>query len=197
MSRKSFLLLLVLLLSACGPRPTASQPTPGPDQVNTEEQAVYAALLKQTYSAGMIVIMETTSTDPGSADPSTSRLDYVMENLHDVDKSVATDFQARNDKAYPLSLNMKLGVTYVLLTQEQRNGMFGQNQSGWEVFYQNYPGTPGITTLSRVGFNPSFDQALVYIGTESNWLAGAGYYILLKKVSGTWEIDQKVMTWIS
>ena len=197
MPRKSILLMLVLFLSACGPKPTATQPTPGPDQVNTEEQAVYAALLKQTYSAGTIVIMETTSTDPGSADPSTSRLDYVLQNLHDFDKSVAADFKARNDKAYPLLPDMKLGVTYVLLTQEQRNGMFGQNQSGWEVFYQNYPDAPGITTLSRVGFNTTFDQALVYLGTESNWLAGAGYYILLRKVSGNWEIDQKVMTWIS
>jgi hypothetical protein len=37
----------------------------------------------------------------------------------------------------------------------------------------------------------------VYIGTQSNWLAGAGYYVLLKKGEAGWGIDQQVMTWIS
>ena len=29
------------------------------------------------------------------------------------------------------------------------------------------------------------------------WLAGAGYYILLKKADGVWRIDQQVTAWIS
>jgi len=38
---------------------------------------------------------------------------------------------------------------------------------------------------------------LVYVGTLSHWLAGAGYIVLLKKVNGAWIVDQQVMTWIS
>jgi hypothetical protein len=65
------------------------------------------------------------------------------------------------------------------------------------LFYERYPNTPGITTLSRVGFNEPLDQALVYIGTMSHWKAGVGYYVLLSKVNGSWLVEQQVMTWIS
>jgi len=197
MSKRPIFLLLTFLLAACGGKPTSGLSTPSADQIKLEEQAVYAVLLKDTYSSSTIVIMDTTSTDPGGAVGSSSTIGYVLENMHDVDPSTPENFKVRNDKAYPLAADMDLGVQYILLSQDQRNEMFRQNQSGWEVFYHNYPNSPGITELSRVGFNNALDQALVYVGTQSNYLAGAGYYILLKKVEGTWTIDQKVMTWIS
>jgi hypothetical protein len=75
--------------------------------------------------------------------------------------------------------------------------IFSQNRDGWQLFYEQYPDAPGITTLSRVSFNNTFDQALVYVGTLSHWLAGAGYYVLLKKDNGAWVVDQQVMSWIS
>jgi hypothetical protein len=114
-----------------------------------------------------------------------------------VAQATVDSFRSRNEAAHPFPPDLDLGVPYSLLSQDQRNQIFGQNQSGWEVFYANYPNSPGITTLSRAGFNAAFDQALVYVGTQSNWLAGAGYYILMKKVNGAWTIDQRVMTWIS
>jgi hypothetical protein len=92
---------------------------------------------------------------------------------------------------------MEIGASYVLLTQNERTQFFNQNQDGWQLFYEKYPDAPGITALSRVGFNQALDQALVYAGTQSQWLAGAGYYLLLKRVNGAWIIDQQVMTWIS
>jgi hypothetical protein len=126
-----------------------------------------------------------------------SQVDYVLQNLREVEKAIGESFKSRNDKTYPVSPDMELGVEYAVLTQAQRNEMFNQNTSGWETFYKNYPSAPGITELSRVGFNKSFDQALVYVGTQSHYLAGAGYYVLLVKTNGAWAVSQKVMTWIS
>jgi hypothetical protein len=77
------------------------------------------------------------------------------------------------------------------------NQIFAVNQDGWQVFYARFPEAPGIISLSRVGFNDRLDQALVYLGNQSHWLAGAGHFYLLKKVNGAWTVDQKVMTWIS
>ena len=197
MSRKQVFLLLIFLLAACTPTSTPA-PTPAADQLDREEQAVYAALLKQLYSAPTFVIMDDTSTGPADGvDNTTQTLDYVLQNLHDVAQATVDSFRSRNEAAHPFSPDLDLGVPYSLLSQDQRNQIFGQNQSGWEVFYNNYPNSPGITTLSRAGFNAAFDQALVYVGTQSNWLAGAGYYILMKKVNAVWTIDQRVMTWIS
>jgi hypothetical protein len=198
MFRKTIFFLLAGLLAACTARPGSMTPSGIPvDTTNAEEQAVYAALLKQTYSASTFVIMDTTTTELTGSGDTAKTLAYVLQNMHDVAQGTVDSFRNRNDKGYPLNADMNLGLQYVLLSQSQRSQIFGQNQSGWEVFYSNYPNTPGITTLSRVGFNVTFDQALVYIGTQSNYLAGAGYYILLKKVNGAWTIDQRVMTWVS
>ena len=141
--------------------------------------------------------MATTATGVTGVEDTVQTLDYVLQNMHDVDPETKDSFRGRNDTAYPIRPDMDLGGPYTLLSQAGRNKIFGQNQSGWEIFYNRYPQAPGITTLSRVGFNSTFDQALVYIGTQSNWLAGAGYYVLLKKINGIWNIDQQVMTWIS
>ena len=196
MFKKSILLLLALLLADCTARPTPI-PKPSADQIDVEEQAVYAAVLKQMYSASTFVIMDTTTTDLSGIGNSNQTIDYVLQNMHDVTQATVDSFRGRNEAAHPILRDMDLGAAYILLSQVQRNQIFAQNQSGWEVFYSNYPNTPGITTLSSVGFNTTFDQALVYIGTQSNWLAGAGYYILLKKGNGVWTIDQKVITWVS
>ncbi len=197
MLKKLTLVLIVMFLAACGPRPTAGPATPPADQIKLEEQAVYAALLKDMFNAPMVVLMEKTATDPGGVENTASTVESAMKNLPGIDKATVDDFKARNNQSYPLSADMNIGVKYVVLTQTEMNQFFGPNQDGWEAFYKNYPDAPGITSLSRVGFNPTYDQALVYIGTQSHYLAGAGYYALMVKVNGTWTVSIKSMTWIS
>jgi hypothetical protein len=196
MLRKFLLIALSFFMVACTARPV-STPTPAADQIEVEEQAVYAFLLPKMYKNRGYVIMATTATDATGVDNTSQTLDYILQNMHGVAPETVNSFRARNDTSYPIRPDMALGSPYSLLTQAGRSRIFGQNQSGWEVFYNRYPQAPGITTLSRVGFNVTFDQALVYIGTQSNWQVGAGYYVLLKKTNGVWNIDQQVMAWIS
>ena len=196
MCKRLILLFLALCAAACSAKPTAS-PTPSADQIDVEEQAVYAFLLPEMYQNRGYVIMDTTATSVTGVEATSQTLDYVLQSLHDVDAETADGFRSRNDAAYPIRPDMDLGSPYTLLSQAGRSKIFGQNQSGWEIFYNRYPQAPGITTLSRVGFNATFDQALVYIGTQSNWLDGSGYYILLKNGQAGWAIDQQVMVWVS
>jgi hypothetical protein len=198
MVKKLILLSFILCAAACTAKPAStSLPTPSTGQIETEQQAVYAFLLSNLYQHREYVIMDTTATGVTGVENTTQTLDYVLQNMHSVDSGTVVSFRSRNGAAYPISPDMNIGGPYTLLSQAGRQKIFGENQSGWEIFYERYPQAPGITTLSRVGFNNSLDQALVYIGTQSNWLAGSGYYILLKKVDGAWNIDQRVMTWIS
>jgi hypothetical protein len=196
MPRKILLLLLCLCAAACSARPTLL-PTPSTDQVGREEQAVYAFLLAKLYQHKEYVIMADTATSATGVDNTAQTLDYVLQNMHNVAPATLDSFRSRNATAQILRADMQLGGPYTLLSQSARNRIFGQNQSGWDIFYNHYPQAPGITTFSRVGFNASFNQALVYMGTQSNWLAGSGYYLLLTKGNGTWSIDQQVMIWIS
>ena len=198
MLKKLFLVSILFFSSACSAK-TASTAVipPSTVKIDSEQTAVYAFLLSSSYQHHGYVIMDTTSTGPTGVDGTVQSLDYVQQNMHGVDSATLASFKARNDQAYPISPDMDLGNPYTLLSEAARQKIFGQNQSGWEIFYARYPQAPGITTLSRVGFNNALDQALVYLGTQSNWLVGSGNYILLKKVDGAWTVDQRVMTWIS
>ena len=196
MFRKILFFLLAVVIAACSGTSTPTS-TPSARQTDIDEQAVYAALLQNLYSAASYVIMDTTATGPLGVDETASILDRVMQDLRAVDPATADSFRERNDAAYPVRPDLELGSLYVLLSQFEMSQIFGQNRDGWQLFYEQYPDAPGITTLSRVGFNKLHDQALVYVGTLSHWLAGAGYIVLLKKVNGAWIVDQQVMTWIS
>ena len=196
MFNKNLLLALFLCAAACTAKPTLI-PTPAVDQTPKEEQAVYAFLVSKMYQHRGYVIMADTATSATGVDNTAQTLDYVLQNMHDVATETADSFRVRNDASYPIRPDLDLGGPYTLLSQASKNRIFSLNQSGWEIFYDRYPQAPGITTFSRVGFNVPLDQALVYMGTQSNWTVGAGYYILLKKVNGNWVIDQQVMVWAS
>jgi hypothetical protein len=195
-SRNLSLVVLTFILVGCAGNPPLGL-TPSPIRLDDEQPAVYAAILKNLYASSNFVIMDTTATGPGGVGDTSAILDNVLQNMHGVASETVDNFRVRNNAAYPVSPHMDLGAPYTLLTQDQMNQFFNQNQDGWQLFYEKYPGSPGITTISQVGFNLTFDQALVYVGTMSHWLAGAGYFVLLVKVNGTWVVDQQVMSWIS
>ena len=196
MSKRSLIVVLAFLVAACAGSPTPVS-TPSTAQIDTEEQAVYAALLRNLYTASNYALMDTTATGMSGVTDTGTSLDRMLLDMHDLERSTAESFSTRNATTTPVSPDMVLGVEYVLVSQEEMSQIFSQNRDGWVLFYERYPDTPGITTISRVGFNESLDQALVYIGTMSHWLAGAGYYVLLGKVNGAWIVEQQVMTWIS
>ena len=197
MFKNSLLLILFVCAAACTPAKPSLISTLATDQSSREEQSVYAFLLSKMYQHKGYVIMADTATSLSGVDNTAQTLDYVLQNLHNVDSQTLDSFRSRNATAQVLRPDMQLGGPYTLLSQSARDQIFGKNQSGWDIFYYRFPQAPGITTFSRVGFNGNLDQALVYMGTQSNWLAGSGYYILLKKSNGTWSIDQQVMIWIS
>jgi hypothetical protein len=197
MFRKNLLLVLVVCAAACGPTAPTLIPTPATDQINREEQAVYAFLLDNLYQHKGYIIMADTASSATGVEDTARTLAYLLQNMHGIATDTLASFRARNTSAQVLGPDMQLGGPYTLLSQTARNQIFSQNQSGWDIFYNRYPQAPGITTFSRVGFNASLDQALVYMGTQSNWLVGTGYYYLLKKAEGIWSIDQQVMIWVS
>jgi hypothetical protein len=196
----STLLILALfgaLLAACNPLATPA-PTPAEAEVEAEEQAVYVAVFEELFGEPqMYVLMSETSPGIEGEEGLDSILEYILPQMTGLDEETATSFQVRNEAAYPLRPDMDLGLPYVLLTRDEANQIFAVNTDGWDVFYSRYPNSPGMTTVSRVGFNADFTQALVYVGTQSHWLAGAGYYLLLEKSFGTWQVEQQVMAWIS
>ena len=188
---KRFLYMSILLpLLACSTVNSLFSNSPG-GEPDPEEQAVYAVLFSD-YHRDRIVLKETTDSGLGFMNQ-----DSLPQELPGLSPGLWSDYLARNDRAYPLSAEMEIGVNYVFLDDREMGDIFDDSVNGWEEFYRRYPDLPGITTLSRVGFNRERTEALVYMGAQFHYLAGAGNLYRLEKQDGVWKIVEKVMLWIS
>jgi hypothetical protein len=115
-----------------------------------------------------------------------------------LDPSLIDDFNRKNNRAYKIDNRFSGSnpqVVYMVPTEELSE-IFGE-KDGWRTFYRRYPKVGGILTLSRVGFNNEKTAALLYAGTQSDWLAGAGYLIMFEKQSDKWVVTKRVSVWIS
>ncbi len=120
----------------------------------------------------------------------------MRKKLPQLTDELSSDFEARNKEQQALKSFLKISTKYVFISRPEIEKIFN-NEKGWDKFYAKFPRSAGIITISRVGFNPQKDLALVYAGRQSHWTAGAGYSIVLKKEKGDWVIKDKALAWIS
>jgi len=179
--------------------------TPPERDTAAEEYAVYDALISDwdliaTFHSfeevEVVVIEDHTSAELFFGGGIEEILERIKEGMPLTEQETLDDFLKKNEQPHRLEDLFDLPVTVVLLSNEEFKEIF-QNGSGWEDFYKKYPRSQGIMMLSRVGFNSKMDQALVYVGNQSHWLSGAGYYVLLTKAYGFWTVQSEMMVWIS
>jgi hypothetical protein len=87
-----------------------------------------------------------------------------------------------------------LSVKHVLISEEEIAKIMKAGE--WELFYQKYPKSQGLISLSRVGFDAGRTQALVYFGNPTSATSGKGGYLLLEKRAGTWTIKRDIWMWV-
>jgi hypothetical protein len=64
----------------------------------------------------------------------------------------------------------------------------------WAAFDAEFPGEEGIYSLSRVGFNATGNQALVYLGLRGEGFSG-GWYSLMYMDRGHWTSTISFLIW--
>src|SRR5689334_5131466 len=122
--QKIFIFLLTLPLLACTAIPGGSDmPTPSPDQIAKEEQAVYSFFLTEVGEPALI--LQNTSSFLTQTDPEEAR-EYIESSLDDLSKEALESYLARNSQPGPLAADMNLGVRYVLLTEDQLSEISSQ-----------------------------------------------------------------------
>jgi len=189
--KKALMAFLLVTMLACKALTPTSKPNAA--DIEREEQAVYSFFVNS--ADGPAVLLQDTATDISNDDPKQT-LEYVKSGLPSVSKETLNNYLDRNKTPSQLSPDMQLSVEYVLLSAEEQQTIFNES-NGWDTFYEKYPGSGGYTVLSRVGFNKTLDQALIYVANVGGPLMGAGYYYLLEKKDGEWHIIEQVMVWIS
>lgn len=169
------------------------RPVPTETELKNEEQIVYSFFVGGGENP--VLILEDTATGVSTSDVRES-LDYIKEGLPDLSDETIDSFLERNAQPSRLAPDMDLGVDYSLLGREELSEI--TKQPNWnEVLNERYPGAYGYTVFSRVGFNTSLNQAVIYVGWVGGPLMGSGWYYLMEKKSGEWRIKQEVMIWIS
>ena len=189
--RTALILFLIPTTLAC----SLFTSTPAPSQADLEraEQAVYAVFVRG--GKGPALILENTSTSTLEENPQ-QMIDNIKDGLPGISKDTIDSYVERNAQSTQLSPNMQLGVDYVLLSEEELREI--SSQGNWnEILQEKYPGSNGYLIFSRVGFNHTLDQAVVYVGNVAGPLMGAGYYYLLEKEDGEWTVKEQIMVWIS
>jgi hypothetical protein len=188
--KNTSLILLALNFLACSLfTPNAA---PSAADIAKEEQAIYATFFGK--SAGTVIILQDTSTNISSDDPQKT-IDYIKSGLTTISKDTLDNYLERNREPSQLAPDMQIGVEYVLLSTDELSTVMRQ-PDGWDAFYAKYSHS-GYTQFSRVGFNKTLDQAVVYVGGMAGPLMGSGFYYLLEKKGGDWLIKEQVMVWIS
>jgi hypothetical protein len=190
--KKVSIFLLALNFIACSIFTPASTSKPTAADIEKEEQAVYAFFVGG--NTGTVVILQDTSTNISTDDPQQS-IDYVRSGLPSASKETLNNYLERNRQSSQLSPDMQIGVDYVLLSSDELSTIMSQ-PNGWDAFYAKYSHS-GYTQFSRVGFNKTLDQAVVYVGGMAGPLMGSGYYYLMEKKNGEWVIKEQIMAWIS
>jgi hypothetical protein len=128
------------------------------------------------------------------------REDYIrvlLEQLRPLSPDTLEDLEKRNKEQSELGFRLNLTLTYVLLDKQAPTNTPEAYAEQWRSFYDKYPDSPGIISLSRVGFNAHRDQAIVYAANICGGLCGKGYYVLLTMSSKGWKVERDLMLWIS
>ena len=178
-------------------KPAPQTPTPVVSQADLEkeEQAIYASFLKNNLEP--IVIQKDTSTEwlPSSEEELKQRMEYITSGLPNASNETLDNFFQRNRQSTQLSPDMQLGIHYVLVSAEEFSAVMDK-PNGWEAFYKKYSPS-GYMQFSRVGFNNTLDQAIIYVGVIPGPMMGSGNYYLLEKQAGQWSIREQVLAWVS
>ncbi len=129
----------------------------------------------------------------------TNKISYKIENyeslvrngLSELDSSTYADFKNKNWQSYQIdSLRIINRKVFLIDTLESKRIV---ESNDWSSFLQKYPNAYLILSISKIGYNQSKNQALLY-STNKNYLSGKyGFYTLFVFIDKSWRIKQSMM----
>ena len=168
-----------------------------PEMREAEEYAVYSALIGTFHCDDAKVILIQSRTDSFYFyDGNTDETQFIKDHFPPAtSEQTLNNFKSVDRQTKALSRRFALNNTYLLISEEERHQSF-LTMKAIQEFHQKYPHSTRITLFSRVGFNKSFDEALVYSWGYCGGDCGGGGYYLFRRENGFWKLKQE-KTWIS
>jgi len=164
-----------------------------------DEYLIYSTLIDTWYSKDTtkeVLIRDHTSIYQ-IGKPIEIELAYLKEQMPSLGNKIINDFKSKNLRSYSLASFINQRAKYSIISQKEIDYIFNHNPH-WDMYYDRYPNSGGILTLSRVGFNRQRNQAILHVANQWNRSTGAGICVLLtQQKGGSWKIEGQERLWHS
>jgi hypothetical protein len=172
----------------------------GFDDISSDEYAVYSAVIQSRFVKDLVktlAIDKQTQFEKVNWEKPGDSGESVLDELKPIALETIQDLEKKNEEKGELERHLNLTVNYVLVGKQSRPETPEEYAKQWKEFYEKYPSSPGIISLSRVGFNSDKDQAIVYVANVCGGLCGKGYYLSLVKSGEGWKVQKEMLLWVS
>jgi hypothetical protein len=118
-------------------------------------------------------------------------------------KEALEDFLRKNKQdtkiAFPTNAPAKVELVSEATVKEIFSAKHDAKSNGWDRFYQRFPGSSGLVSISRVGIDSKGTIAIVYLGNQSHYLAGGGHIRVMKREGKKWKLSYESIgpQWVS
>jgi hypothetical protein len=187
----------LLALMLIGPRFSLAE------DINEDNQILSLALMRLYKDGGYTIVAPETRLshlDPKDTKEIQQTKKYILDNIevegYDLNKLLDHFFE-RNALSVRLSIKSSPENGYLVDYNRIYEKYFEENGGGWEQWYKEHPNAHGWTTVSLPAYDPESKITLLYMGTQSHWLMGAGYIFLFKYDKGILTELKRLMLWIS
>lgn len=173
----------------------------GAGALDDRDVEVLSALIVHGLEANtpLVVIAGRTTGDPAAIAADDAVEDAIAGGLG-VPLRALENWARRNAAPHPIERALDLPVSYQMLDDETLGELFDDvdPQTGWQHFFERFPGAPGIVRLSQPGYDDSLSQALVYVEHQCGAECGAGRLVALSRDdAGVWRVDGGAIVWMS
>lgn len=156
--------------------------------------------------ARKIIILNTTEPEnysftPTDADgqpiPWAETAKSLQEKAPTLETTTIEGFRKANAGGAVIRPSFHIPIDYGLVDSAQLESIFKKRGDVWDTYYKQFPGSQGILTFARVGFNANRTQALLYWSNRCGGLCGGGGYVVMGKRKGQWIIVADIEQFVS
>ena len=167
------------------------------------DMAVYKAVLDSMFTpraeSRFYRIAITDSTEVYKRENNPAVIASLLQ-VPGVDSAAARDFAGRSYQAHSLKGISKLRLRMPVLLLDPNALISLPRQEPyryWKEFYERFPGTSGLISLSAIGYNADGNLGVLMVDVGCGGLCGNGYIVVVKRENGRWHPATIQGTWIS
>jgi len=183
----SAMLLVLLTIPAAAPQ------VPGVAEAAVYRAALTAMTFESLGSASRRHLLIASTTDPGGLwrglDKATIESAPYLDPRHRL-KYARPDaveaFLQAIDVQRPLPQELRSLPDFLIVEQSELQTLVARGQL--KAFERRHALAPGSVAVSRIGFDASGSQALLYVSFSCGSLCGSGTFVLLERGAGGWKV---------